>query len=165
MNKKTYSQGMGLLDVLLAIAVSAVLLILGVNYYQNVVREQKMTQTIARIQAISSAVAKVIAQGTTQTTISSNTPNIGTNVQKMVSPSTLVSPWDRTQIQLGKSLQSYPFTNPQTNASASCLAFNITISGIPLRAQPILKTKFESAFPNSPAPTPNKKMSFWICVE
>lgn len=56
-NKMT---GLGLLELLLALAVIAVILIISVNYYLNVRNEQKTAQFINQLSAISSGIATYV---------------------------------------------------------------------------------------------------------
>ncbi len=165
MNISSRPRGMGLLDLMLALAVSALILILGVNYYQSVVREQKINRTIGQLRGISGAVSKLVAEGTTTQSISSGTGDLSKAVQTMLPPSTFKSPWDRSSITLDSGLHNISVTNSQTNQKSECLATEITVGGIPKQAQTALLNRFAVSFPSSQVPPAKSKITFQICIE
>jgi prepilin-type N-terminal cleavage/methylation domain-containing protein len=92
-------KGMTLLEVMLVLAVSAIAIVLAVNYYSNVQINSKITLTIKQVTHI--------AQGTSQylQTLQGTKLNVGANsaiAQTLVegayiSPSDLVNPWARNK--------------------------------------------------------------------
>ncbi|MFN7096895.1 MAG: type II secretion system protein J [Gammaproteobacteria bacterium] len=111
--------GFGLLDILLALAVSAIIVVLAVRYYTNTQIAQKTNQTMDQLTQIRQAVATQIQNNSANSKSTSNNITITTLINsQLIEPSTAISAWDKSQITIS------------TSTSSTCLSLNVTICGI-----------------------------------
>jgi type II secretory pathway pseudopilin PulG len=133
---KKRTQGLGLLEVLLTLVVSAVLIIVGINYYQNVSRAQKVNKTMQQLQALTTTMTDLASSAANSAIMSSG--DITSVLSNKLPASTLQSPWIQQKINV---------FGVVTNSS--CASFKVKICGIESSAQSTLTTQFHSVYANT----------------
>lgn len=134
--KKQAKKGFGLLEVLLTLVVSMVLLIVGISYYQSVSREQKINQTLLRLQSIRGAVVQLTLNqpGTVE-----NNTKLKQALGKTLSSATLTNPW----------ASSSPFNIGALTMGKLCATIAVSFCGIDTNSIKALENKFYLIYPLS----------------
>lgn len=121
---KTFSKsmlGVTLLEIMLVLAIAAMIIVMSVRYYQSASSAQQANAALEQIQAIVAA-ADSLAQGTG----SYSAAEVSTStIRPLVPVGSLTSPWG-TQIAIGDVSSSY---------------FEITLEGVPSGVCPLLRSK------------------------
>lgn len=169
--KFSFIKGFGLLDVLLAVAVSAVVIVLGLSYYSTTRTTQKVNQTMQQIGQIITGVQSLLQQTSAQSSSSFNPLTAGNLTPKLLSsnlvePSTVTSVWDSSSMTV--TLTSGSAVNKLNRGSTMvCLRVNIKICGMSTGAINKLTNRYMSSFSaNYPARSLSGKcMVFSSCIQ
>lgn len=162
---KRHLSGFGLLDILLTLAVSAVIIVMSISYYGNIRDQQKINQTIEQLQQIKQVEVNIVNEGTAVTTAQSsktlsskifNNNNIASlsAFSSLFPATTLKSAWDRSSLTI-----KGPY------AASQCLATAVTICGITDKVSSRLKNKFTNTFTGGQYSISNQCATFTMCLQ
>lgn len=150
-NKSYLSKGFGLLDIMLALSISAVVLVLAVSYYSHAAVTQKVNRTIEQIgqirQGVTSYIAGISASSNKNLPLNSNLTQTLINA-KVMDPSTVTSVWNNQQMTI-------MLANGTLAGGGTCLQLKLTVCGIPQRssAATALQNRFTSEYQANSAST------------
>lgn len=112
-------RGVGLLELMLSLAIIAILLIMATRYYQSASQSQKVTQTASDIQALMAAAANYTASD----------PNATYSIDDLASAGLLPPKWG-----LATTSNAWGFGYGATNSSTSGGNIIVTVYSMPLSA-------------------------------
>ncbi len=119
--------GVTLLEVMLVLAIAAMIIVMSIRYYQSTTAAQQSNTVLAQVQAIVSA-AEQLSQATGS--FASTGGNVSTTtIEPLLPKNGLVLPW-------GSAITV-------TNASAS--SFDITLAGLSANVCPLVKSKLTAS--------------------
>lgn len=172
--------GFGLLETVLAIAVIAGIVMLSIRYYQSTSNQQKINQTIIKMQQITSSMSNALSTTNTgnnlMATLWSNKANLNETMinKKLVNPSTLLSSWATESMKVSMEANSTAFGSSKSACCEkdqssnyctprNCTVLKIQIPHINANSLNMLQTTFCSKFQTN---YPNYRGStFSVCLQ
>lgn len=116
--------GVTLLEILLVLAIAAMIIVMSVRYYQSATSSQQANSTMQQIQAITAA-----ADGLAQSTGSYSAGGVTTpTVQALVPQNSMTTPW-------GTSI---------TVPTATATTYTVTIPAVPSAVCPLIVSKLQA---------------------
>lgn len=166
MNKRFYTNGISLLEVMLFISISALILVVAVNYYTNVRLTSKINATVLQVKALYKASLfyydqeryGLLNQNTSSPTCS---PATGINAAGLIctlyqgnylSQTDMISPW-------GKNTAN----NVSLTLGKSSTTLKMVLPALPKQACTVIKSRLEASFTNSSTSTNGSNFSASNC--
>jgi prepilin-type N-terminal cleavage/methylation domain-containing protein len=127
---KQNRQGFTLIEMLLVMVVVSMLIVMGMNYYQQKVQEMRVDKATAQLQQILNAgLSYYVANGTWPTDLACLQGTGGGTCTQAYLPATLKSPWGTDYVALATTTNFYAYTSVTAASNATANSTAMTIAG------------------------------------